>query len=426
MSESAKTKLSMLGLWALIFSNFSYMSDLAIIPAYSTLFTHFADAPAEVTNFIASGAQLTLIFGCLIAPVLMRYVPKKILILVGTAAFTVCGVCNGLVDDASYVAIMRGVSGFFMGLVYPCAAALIMEAYRDDDKARVKYTGWFDGSMPLIGCIMLLASGGLLVFGWQAIFNVFWIGVPIFFLLLFALPNTPAEGKKSTAPVAASQSPSKPFKAWKLAAIFISFTVCNMLYGALVYEFTMYLMENFTMEPYWNGVLGAIKGVSRAIMGFFVFAPLFARVKRFTITVCFAAQAVAYFGLMIILPGMAGVLVFLFFYCFIGIAFGLSVPYYYSYASVVFPKERMTFVTSAISVAFSLGAFLSTYFVTFLQGVLSIDAYTPCLPYIGTCCLVCAVLTIIAGLNDKDRHTAFDTLQKGEETAAAQETVAAG
>ena len=421
MSESIKPKLSMLGLWALIFSNFAYMSDLAIIPAYSTLFTHFADAPAEVTNFIASGAQLTLIFGCLAAPILMRYVPKKILILVGTAAFTVCGVCNGLMDDATFVAAMRGVSGFFMGLIYPCAAALIMEAYADDDKARVKYTGWFDGSMPAIGCVLLLASGALLTYGWQQIFMVFWIGVPIFFLLLFALPMTPAEGKAAKDPALANQPLSKPFKAWKLAAIFISFTVCNMLYGALVYEFTMYLMENFTIEPWMNGVLGAIKGVAGAVMGFFVFAPLFAKLKRFTITVCFAAQAIAYFGLILVFPGAAGILWFLVCYSFIGIAFGLSVPYYYSYASVVFPKEKMTFVTSAISVAFSLGAFLSTYFVTFLQGVLGLEAYTPCLPYIGACCLVCAILTVIAGLNDKDRHTAFDSLQKGAGESAVQE-----
>ena len=421
MSENAKSGLSMVALWALIFSNITYMSDLAVIPAYSTLFTHFADAPAAVTNFIASGSQLTLIVACLLAPVLMRYVSKKILILIGVGCATVACIVNGWVDNATYVATMRGVAGFFMGLSMPCAAALIMECYKDDDEKRTKYTGWFDGSMPMIGCVLLLAAGGLLTFGWNHIFDVFWLGVPIFIWLAVALPMTPPEGRAAVeaAQKAKAQPLSKPMKWGKLVAIFISFTVCNMLYGALVYEFTMYLMENFTIEPWMNGVLGAIKGVAGALMGFVVFVPLFKRAKRFTITICFAAQAVAYFGLQIIFSGAVGILWFLICYSFIGIAFGLSVPYYYNYTAIVFPKEKLTLVTSAVSVAMCLGAFLSTYFVTFLQGILGVTAYTPCMPYIGACCLFCAVLTIICGIKDPDRKEAFAALAAKNEEAEA-------
>ena len=414
MRSSAMQNTSMAALWALILSNFAYMADLAIIPAYAELYEHFASAPIEIVNFIASGSQLTLILGCLVSPALMRFVPKKRIVVVACALFTIVSVCTGLVDDALYVAVMRGVSGLFMGVIYPTASAIVIEMFGDDDWKRARYLGWFDGSMPGVGAVLLVASGFLLMLGWQAIFDVFWVGVPITVMLAVFLPSTPPDASRGSSTAGAQDaelqgeaSIDKPFRLGKLAAIFVSFTLCNMFYGGLVYEFSMYLAENFTIPAYMNGLLGAIKGVSGAVMGFFVFAPLFAKLKRRTIALCFGAQALAYFGLMIILPGVPGVLWFLLCYSFIGVAFGLSVPYYYSYTSMVFPKKSMTLVTSAISVAFSLGAFLSTYFVTLLQQVFGLATYTQVLPYLGACCVAGCVLALVAGRFDPDRHSAF-------------------
>lgn len=410
----------MVGIVALLLTNFSYMADLVVIPAYAGIFTHFADASALVTNFIASGSQLTLIAGCFAAPVLMRHFSKKDIIVVGFGLFTIVATCSALVDDAAYVAAMRGITGLFMGFIMPTATALIIELFKDDDKLRTKYIGWFNGSMAGMGAIMMALSGLLLAFGWQTVFFEYLIGVPIWILLLFFIPRTPADKvqeaeqkREGTAEVS-----TKKFNRGTLAGLFISFTLCNMFYGALMYEYTLYLAENFVIPSYLNGLLGAIKGVLGAIMGFFVFAPVFARAKRFTITICFAAQAVAFFGLMIVLPDTPGILWFLLCFSFIGVAFGLSVPYYYSYSSMVFPQHKMSLITSLISAAFALGAFLSTYFVTLVQSVIGVDTYTPVLPVIGICCLIAAVLTVIVGLRDPNRKTAFESLvSKNKENA---------
>ena len=75
---------------------------------------------------------------------------------------------------------------------------------------------------------------------------------------------------------------------------------------------------------------------------------------------------------------------------------------------MVFPHRRMTLVTSAISVAFSLGAFLSTYFVTLLQDAFGLETYTQVLPYLGACCVAGCILSIAAGMRDPDRSRAFE------------------
>lgn len=412
MSAKTQKTLGMAGIIALCLSNLCYMSDLIILPAYSAIFGHFANDSALVTNFIASGAQLTLLIGSFGAPLLMRYFSKRNIILVGFGLFTIQATCSGLVDSAEYVAVMRGITGIFMGFVMPTALALIVEMYHDDDVKRTKYTGWFDGCLAGMGAVLMIVGGVLLTFGWDKIFWGYLLGVPIWILLFFTIPSTPPEGKKATAQAqdGAPAVSSKPMDWRKFVLIFLAFTFCNMFYGCLVYEFSFYLAENFVLPAWVNGVLGAAKGIIGAIMGIFVFAPLFKRAKRFTITVCFAAQALAFFGLAVVIPGTPGVIWFLICYSFMGIAFGLSIPYYHSYSAACFSTDRMPLVASMISVAFALGAFVSTYFVTFLQGVLGVSAYTPVLPYVGAMCAVGAILTVIVGLKDPDRKTAFENL----------------
>ncbi len=432
MTEQAKKRISIFGIVALMLSNFSYMADVVVIPAYAEIFSNFSNSPSFVTNFIASGSQIVLIIGSLTAPILMRHFSKKSIILVGFGTFTIVATCTGLINDAIYVAVMRGITGYFMGLVMPTAMALIIEIYKDDDKLRSKYIGWIDGSMAGIGAIMMVISGALLTFGWQTIFFEYLIGVPIWAMMLIFLPHTPANKDRdnkrvkgnigeeegienaisATATAVANASTPKSFNKKTLVALIVSFVACNLFYGAIMYEYSIYLAENFVIPSYLNGMLGAIKGVLGALMGFVVFAPLFARAKRFTITICFCAQAVAYFGLMFVLEGAAGIAWFLICYSFIGVAFGLSVPFYYSYASMKFPERSMSLVTSLLSVAFAVGSFLSTYFVTLIQSLIGVQTYTPVIPYIGICCLIAAALTVVAGLKDKSSKEAFKNLVK--------------
>lgn len=410
MSDKAKRNLGTAGIIALCLSNLCYMSDLIMLPGYAAIFGHFKDSPTAVTDFIASGSQLTLIVGSLLAPIFMRYFSKRSIILVGFAIFTIQASCTGLVDSAEYVAVMRGITGFFMGLIMPVALALIIEWYSDDEVKRNKYTGWFDGCLAGMGAVLMILGGILLTTGWQNMFLGYLLGIPIWIMLFFTIPWTAPEGKrdykaKHEEAKKAGQNVGDGKMNWRtFIMIFLAFSVCNMFYGCLVYKFSIYLAENFMWLPPWvNGVLGAAKGIIGAIMGIFVFAALFKRAGRFTITICFAAQAIAFLGLYFVFPGIGGVLWFLLCYAFIGVAFGLAIPYYHSYGAVVFPPSKMPLVASMISVAFAFGAFVSSYFVTWLQEALNLATYTACLPYIGIGCVAATILTIIIGLADPNR-----------------------
>lgn len=427
MSEKTKRTLGTVGVIALCLSNLCYMSDLIMLPGYAAIFGHFKDAPTEITDFIASGSQLTLIVGSFLAPVFMRYFSKRNIILVGFALFVLQASCTGLVDSAMYVAIMRGITGIFMGLIMPTALALIIEWYQDDENKRNKYTGWFDGCLAGMGAVLMILGGILLTFGWQKMFLGYLLGIPIWFLLFFTIPWTPPEGKRDyerhrEEKKAQGAKVGDGKMNWRtFIMIFLAFSVCNMFYGCLVYKFSIYLAENFVWLPSWvNGVIGAAKGIIGAIMGIFVFNAVFKRAKRFTITICFAAQAIAFLGLSFVFDGVGGVFWFVLCYSFIGVAFGLAIPYYHSYSAVVFPPDKMPLVASMISVAFAFGAFVSSYFVTWLQGTLALETYSACLPYIGIGCVAATVLTVIIGIVDPNRKKLNESLKAGAEEKALE------
>ena len=116
------------------------------------------------------------------------------------------------------------------------------------------------------------------------------------------------------------------------------------------------------------------------------------------------------------MPGAIGIVWFLIWYAFIGIAFGLAVPYYHSYISAVFPLKQVPLATSLMSIGLQLGAFGSTYFVTFLQSTFNLAGYTPVLPYVGVCCVVAAVLAIVCGIFDKDGKKALARMDEQKDT----------
>lgn len=420
MSEKTKQTIGLAGVFALCLTNMAYMSDLIILPCYAAIFGHFADSSPLVTNFIASGAQLTVIIGGLVAPVLMRYFSKKNILLVFFGLFVVQGSCTGLVDSAEYVAVMRGITGVFMGITFPTALALLVELFRDDDLKRTRYTGYFDGFNAGTGAILMIMGGILLsLFGWQSIFWGYLVGVPIWIMVLLFTPQTLPERLQHEGVEAVESVEDNGVQAmnWrKLVCILIACIAAQLFYGCIVYEFSIYLAENFDLPQWTNGVLGAVKGVVGFIMGMLVFTPLFRRAKRFTIAICFGCQALAYFGLTFVFPGVAGVIWFIVFYFFIGIAFGLSIPYYHAYSAAVFPAKRIPMITSAISICLSLGAFFSTYLVTLVETVFALETYTQVMPYIGAMCSVALILSIIAGITDKDKKAAFEKIElQGEQ-----------
>jgi hypothetical protein len=83
---------------------------------------------------------------------------------------------------------------------------------------------------------------------------------------------------------------------------------------------------------------------------------------------------------------------------FNGFAFGLALPYFYSYASALFPARYASLFTSLITVSVGMGGFLCTFATTFLQRILNLSTVTSILPYISGITGIAAVLSIILGI----------------------------
>src|SRR5699024_3058449 len=92
--------------------------------------------------------------------------------------------------------LLRFVLGAGVGLVMLIALTLISDHF--EGKERVKMFGYNTAFSNVGGILTMLFAGYLASINWSAAFNVYWLGVIIFMLVLFYLPtNEPIKVDKN-------------------------------------------------------------------------------------------------------------------------------------------------------------------------------------------------------------------------------------
>jgi MFS family permease len=398
-------KMTAIGFIALLLVNFASLTNLALLPAANLLYSHFLGqgVPIGVLNFMLTGSLIFVQISALSSPLLMRNFSKKSIIIFMFTVYTVVSISPFFIMNAYYIVFSRVIVGLAIGALTPVAIALIIEIYRDDSKRKASYIGFFNGSRGLIGVVITIGASFLMgtglakgpVEGIQAVFSVNFAAIPILILLIITLPKTPA-GKKIV--YEQSDPGSKAiedvtFPVAKAVAIVFSCLMVSLLGNIINYQYAIYLAENFTIDPAMYGPIGATIAASSIFAGL-LFGTIIGRTKRFTITIAYAMLTLGYAGLRFpigipwVLAGLA----------VNGFAFGLALPYFYSYASALFPARYTSLFVSLITVAVAIGGFLCTFSTTFLQSILNLSTVTAILPYISGIAGIAAVLSIILGI----------------------------
>jgi MFS family permease len=321
------------------------------------------------------------------------------------AVYTVVSASPYFIVNAYYIVFSRVIAGLATGALTPVAIALIIEIYRDDAKRSELYIGFYNGAMGLTGCVITIGAGLLMgaglvrgpVEGIRAVFSENFAAIPILILMIITLPKTLAEKN-----VAYEQSgpgskaiEDAAFPTAKAIAIMFSCLMASLLGNIINYQYAIYLAENFTIDPAMYGPIGATIAISSTFAGL-LFGIIIGHAKRFTITIAYAMLTLGYtalrfpLGIPWVLAGLA----------VNGFAFGIALPYFYSYARALFPaRSRYTSLfTSLITVTVGIGGFLCTFSTTFLQSILNLSTVTSILPYISGITGIGAMLSIILGI----------------------------
>jgi len=426
MSEKTKktiTKISGIGLVGLFLTVFLYMADLVYYPAFIGTMEAFPEADMNILNFCMTGSQLTAMLAAFAVIPLMRRFDKKTLLLVCTALFGVCAICTPLVPDITFVAVMRGLSGLGFGGILGLATSLIQQVYRGDKAKRDKLVGLYNGSLSLCGAVNSAAGGILAAISWDTVFKFYWIAVPIFLLILFFVPRTPAdkddEAAQAEAQAQAAAATESDNAAWhaslpKIVLASLAYMFVTILFMAVASgQCSVYVVELGLGDSTTAGYMCAFAN----IVGFFsgiVFAGAFHRMKRFLPVFFYGVMTI---GLVLYCIGGSIIMLSLGLACeAFGYAVGLA--YYMVYAAESAPASKSSTAITFVTIAMCLGGFVSPYVVTALQAVLGTTLLGPIYPPLLAAIVIATVLSLICAVRSKKKGEVYGDVEEGTDAPA--------
>lgn len=399
-SKMSKGKM-VLFLAALFLTNVAVMADMVIVPTAASLYTIFGDQ-VNLVNFIISGPALILIVSSLICGKLMQYLSKKTLLIAGFGLFTVASIFGGLVESAMYLAVMRALVGFSMGIINVAAIALLAETYADEEK-RSRMMGLFNAAMAGIGAILGFVAGFFAAESWQSVFKVYWIAVPILVMIVLFIPKTPPEKENLEAGEKTEKLesiPKLPFIAMNLAFLFF-----NAIYMVVYYQIAVYVLENAIGNESVAGLMASL-GTLGSLCACSLFGFTYGKLKRGAVIPSYAVLGICYAILMmqpsIVIVGITCT--------FMGAAYGNGFSYYYMRGTVIVPPGKISTSMGVVTAVNGLGMFISTYMSTMLQNMMSVTTVTGIMPALVGVCIVATVLSIGCTIRNKKYPSEYQQL----------------
>lgn len=170
------------------------MAGAAISPALGLIAAHFKDADPMLIKLVLTVPSLMIIPFSFLSSYLTKKLAKRTIVLAGLAIYVVGGVGAQFSNAIEVLLAFRLLLGAGVGLVMPLSFTLISDHFQG--KERTKMMGYNTAFSNLGGIITMLLAGYLAAFNWRVPFNVYWLGLVIFVLVLFYLPkNEPLKPK---------------------------------------------------------------------------------------------------------------------------------------------------------------------------------------------------------------------------------------
>ena len=354
----------------IMLTNIAVMADLVIIPIISNLYQTFPDHVGYV-NYIISGPMLIVVGSSLLATVLMKKLSKKVVIVTGGLIFSGGAVFGAAVSDPAFMAAMRTLVGVGQGLVNVVAVSLIADLY-DDENVRARITGYYNASMSFVAILFSYLSGVIAQSsGWQSSFLCYWAAIPMLIMMFLFIPSIKQTDQTPAAAAASPKAAREPF-GWRYWSMASSWFLLNVMFGATVlYYISPYIVENNLGDSAFTGLATSIK----SIVGFIIclgFGAIYAGLKRQTNTICFLIAAASIF-LMILFPSKFAAVVLA---TIAGCAYKVSFSYVYARGFQIVPASRRDDAVAVTTAIYGIGSFLSTYFASWLMGVMHVDRVT--------------------------------------------------
>lgn len=370
---------------AIMLSNIAVMGDCVIYPITYNIYNAFPESTVLV-NYILSGPPLLIVIASLIAPMLLKKMTKKTLLILGCTLFTVGAVFGVAIDSVWWMSFTRTLVGVGQGFVNVSAIALITEVY--DERVRAKYIGYFNASMNVVGVLCGFLVGSLAAESWQGAFRLYYAAIPMLVMVILFVPNI--KNEKQSEAVAVKNREKMGFEFWELIVTFTILCVCSMV---IAYFISVYAVENGIGD---ESIVARAMSISQvaSFVGAMVFGFIYKKLKRWTLVLGYVLAALM-FLLMIVAPSTPTIYIV---YIMNSISYILPFSYAFVRGPMVVPESKADTAIGIVTAAYGIGGFLTTYFITFLMRIFNTELVTPILVVPAALCVIIAVVDTLCAV----------------------------
>lgn len=317
------------------------------LPSLKQAYPEISDVLLKSFVSLPNASQLIAL---LLVGLLTNYFGKKSILLFGSLLFTLSGLTPMITTDFTMMLISRLALGFSMGLIQPIGTSLLADYYTEQE--RHSLMGIQSSIAGLSNIIMAFIAGLFIATSWKFGFSVYIIGLVVFLLTLFYLPN----GKGELADNYVKKSSSTKALTKEVLGWIVAMFLFNLAFSAGILEFGLSLVETGVGTPADAAKIVAYIGIISLFSGV-----VFGKYMRIT---------KGYAGIIaIILMGLGNgiaaishsLLLFVIGMILINLGFGLFMPYIMSSINRNSTKETSASITGLVLSAGSIANFLSTY-----------------------------------------------------------------
>lgn len=371
----------------IMLSNIAVMGEMVITPIINSLYeTYFENITA--VNLIISTPPLVMIIASLTAPFLLKKLSKKTMLIIGGILFAVSGSLGAAIDNVWYIFALRIPYGIGIAFVNVAAVAFIAEIFTDDAK-RGSIMGFYNAIMAGIGAAMSFISGYLAVSDWKLSYHTYWSAIPMVILFILFLPAIKPGAEEPQGNDVAIEKVKQPFgkQFWILIAAFVLF---NVVYSLQFMFISTYVAENALGDSALAGTLVGL-GTIGSFLFCLIFGKVYSKIGKNVIIIYYTAVLIGTI-LLWLFPTlvMSYIVIFL---C--GGAYGSAFSYAYAHSPAIVPESKIVGAIGIVTASYSLGSFLTPYFVTLTMGILGSFTVTPVFGVAGILMAVVVLLEIV-------------------------------
>lgn len=180
-------------IFTILFSAALLYTNGIVSPALATIGQAFPDKSAETVQLIYSIPKIMLFICSLLSGVIASRLSIKKCMVLG-CVFQALGTLPAWFGGFGFLLFSRVLFGIGYGLIFPMVSAAITDLFSGDKRTALMGIKSAVGS--IFSIIMQMLGGYLVTHSWRMVFLEFLIAVPVFFFVLFFLPDTGPKGNR--------------------------------------------------------------------------------------------------------------------------------------------------------------------------------------------------------------------------------------